>query len=179
MRVSCFKTSFKQSSKSLLVLSIVLALLGSLSACGFHMRGSYHVPSYLKNICLSGGSAGPLTRALEKRFELSGVTLSQNLDSCSRLTIINDTLDRRTLSLFPNGQVAEYELIYTIEYEFDIHKKLTDQSSSRHYSFELFRDYKDNPDVALAKSREMKLILSELRSEAANRIVRQLASIQL
>ncbi len=67
---------------------------------------------------------------------------------------MSDGLQRRTLSLFPNGQVAEYELIYTVELSDD------DAGSGCHSptKLSLYRDYQDDPSRALAKARELDLI---------------------
>ena len=91
-----------------------------------------------------------------------------------QMRILQDNLDRRTLSVFPNGQVAEYELIYTVRYQVLIPGK-----EIQDFNFELNRDYQDDPDIALAKSRELSLMLREMRQEAANKILRDMASIQL
>ena len=90
------------------------------------------------------------------------------------LKILQDALDRRTLSVLPNGQVAEYELIYKVKYQVVI-----ENQPSQNFEFELNRDYQDDPDLALAKSRELTLLLSEMRQLAADRILRDMASIQL
>ena len=89
------------------------------------------------------------------------------------MRILKDSLDRRTLSVFPNGQVAEYEIIYTVRYELRFNNK-----DPLPFSFEINRDYQDDPDNALAKSRELTLMLSEMRQEAAARVLRNMASIQ-
>ncbi|OZB36659.1 MAG: hypothetical protein B7X50_13020, partial [Alishewanella sp. 34-51-39] len=78
----------------------------------------------------------------------------------------------RTLSLFANGQVAEYELIYKVEYRIQLPGE-----QEQFYQFELYRDYQDDPNQALAKAQELELLLSELRQQAANRIIRQLARL--
>jgi LPS-assembly lipoprotein len=46
------------------------------------------------------------------------------------------------------------------------------------FTFEINRDYQDDPDNALAKSRELTLMLSEMRQQAAVSIVRNIASLQ-
>jgi len=79
-----------------------------------------------------------------------------------------DSLQRRTLSLFSNGQVAEYELIYKVQYQL-----ILPGQEPRPYQIELYRDYQDDPSRALAKSKELDLMLSELRSQAVARIIRQ------
>ena len=42
--------------------------------------------------------------------------------------------------------------------------------------FEVVRDYQDDPDQVLAKSRELELMLSEMRDEAADIMIRRLSS---
>ena len=94
-------------------------------------------------------------------------------ETAPELKITEDSLNRRTLSLFENGQVAEYELIYGVKYQLQFPNE-----ELKTFAFELNRDYQDDPDRALAKSRELNLILSELRLQAADKILRDLASIQ-
>lgn len=45
----------------------------------------------------------------------------------------------------------------------------------RDFEFQLTREYQDDPDQVLAKSRELDLILAEMRRQAADRIIRQLS----
>jgi len=51
------------------------------------------------------------------------------------------------------------------------------EGEAQPYEFELFRDYQDDPNQALAKAKELELMLGELRQQAANRIMRQLARL--
>ena len=88
------------------------------------------------------------------------------------LMLQQDSLERRTLSLFPNGQVAEYELIYRVQYQL-----LLPGQELQQFQFELTRDYQDDPNQAAAKAKELELMLGELRQQAANRIVRQLSRL--
>lgn len=174
-----FGLSVNNKQLRVFALGCLVFLTSLLSACGFQMRGSYHMPAYLKNICFQSASAGPLSKQVKQRLELSGVSLTDSKATCSELTLIRDHLDRRTLSVFPNGQVAEYELIYSVEYAIFTPQMRDSGEAERQFKFEIFRDYQDNPDAVLAKSREMKLILAEMRVQAADRIVRQLASLSL
>ena len=43
-------------------------------------------------------------------------------------------------------------------------------------TFDVMRDYQDDPDQVLAKSRELELVLDEMRAEAADIIIRRLSS---
>jgi LPS-assembly lipoprotein len=83
----------------------------------------------------------------------------------------SDQLERRLLSLFSSGQVAEYELVYTIGYQIQFPSQ-----DALELEFDVTREYQDDPDAVLAKSRELDLIQNEMRHEAANRIIRQIAS---
>lgn len=159
-----FKRIFQQAS-------VMLALL-FLTSCGFQLRGSYALPPSLQNICLDQGEFKLLGMELEKRLTRSKVNLVSD-DNCARLKINDAKLDREVLSLFPNAQVAEYELIYTVSYSFQL-----PEQQLRVLNVQAVRDYQDDPDAVLAKSKEMKILLAELRRHAAEQILLQLASME-
>ena len=114
---------------------------------------------------------------MEKQLTLYGIKLTEASVVAKQqvpvLRLINDKLDRSNLSLFSTGQVAEYELIYTVNYQIIFPGK-----EPLEYTLELFRDYQDDPKAVLAKSRELELLLSELRMQAVDRIMRQLAQLE-
>ena len=153
----------------LLCLCFVASLL---TGCGFHLRGNLPL-SQFPAIYLQSDAHSELAALLNQRFQQNDVELLSSYQSNRpSLVLQQDTLERRTLSLFANGQVAEYELIYKVEYQI----QLPDQEPQK-YQFELFRDYQDDPNQALAKAQELELLLKELRQQAANRIIRQLARL--
>ncbi|MBA6292628.1 hypothetical protein H4J58_09885 [Colwellia sp. MB3u-70] len=157
----------------LLSFSIILMML---NGCGFQLRGNYLLAPELQTIIFSSvDQYGELTRLVKQHLSINDVTLvRQSEKAIPQMRILQDNLDRRTLSVFPNGQVAEYELIYTVRYQI-----LIPGQDIQNFRFELNRDYQDDPDIALAKSRELSLMLREMRKEAANKILRDMASIQL
>jgi len=141
-----------------------------LVGCGFKLRTASVLPNDLQNLVVTANNPdSQLFAELQKSLALSNINTTDSSSSSAELKLLNDSLTRRTLSLFPNGQVAEHELIYTVRYQLirDKQKPITN-------SFELTRNYQDDPDNALAKSREMELILNELRAQASNLIIRQL-----
>lgn len=172
IKISSLKVSKRKTISAFSVLLLTLIV----SACGFQLRGNYLLSPQLQTLYLSSVDRhGELTRLVKQHLTINQVTLVENsATGIAEIRILNDTLDRRTLSVFPNGQVAEYELIYTVRYELRI-----EDQEIQSYSFELNRDYQDNPNVALAKSRELSLMLKEMRIEAADKILRNMASIQL
>lgn len=154
---------------------ITLITTSLLTACGFQLRGNYLLDDELKTLYLSSKDVhGELTRLVALNLTRNQITvLKQAKANIPELRILSDKLDRRTLSLFASGQVAEYELIYSVKY----HVRF-DGEDAEQFTFELYRDYQDDPNLALAKSRELSLLLSEMRASAADKILRDLARIQ-
>jgi LPS-assembly lipoprotein len=162
---------------SLFIKALITALITTLiSGCGFRLRGDYFLPPELQTLYVSSvDTHGELTRLVKRHLTINQVNvLSRSKADTPELHILKDKLDRRTLSVFENGQVAEYELIYSVRYQLRFANK-----DPLNFSFELNRDYQDDPDIALAKSRELSLLLSEMRQQAADRILREMASIQI
>ncbi len=146
-----------------------------LTACGFQLRGNYLLDEQLKTLVLSSTDVhGELTRLVELHLTRNQITVLKRTNiKVPELRIISDKLDRRTLSLFASGQVAEYELIYAVQYQVRFPGE-----DAQPFTFELYRDYQDDPNLALAKSRELSLLLSEMRVSAADKILRDLGRIQ-
>jgi len=148
------------------LLPLLLSLL--LSSCGFQLRGSLPLEKY-PAVYLQGDKHSELLQQLGMQLERNQVKLLDSSDATAAIFVLDsDSLQRRTLSLFPNGQVAEYELIYKVNYQL-----VLPGQEPRPYQIELYRDYQDDPSRALAKSKELDLMLTELRSQAVARIIRQ------
>jgi LPS-assembly lipoprotein len=144
-----------------------------LTSCGFHLRGSLPLERY-PAIFVDAKKHSELASLLSEQLESNKVKLLTELDpQAPALMLQQDSLERRTLSLFPNGQVAEYELIYRVSYQL-----LLPGQDIQEFQFELTRDYQDDPNLALAKAKELDLLLQELRNQAASRIIRQLNRIR-
>ena len=153
----------------------MLTLVSLLSACGFHLRGDYLLNDELQTLYVTSSDVhGELTRLVKQHLTHNQVkVLKYKNKQAPELRIMSDTLDRRTLSVFQNGQVAEYELIYAVHYQLRFSGE-----EPQDFRFELNRDYQDDPSLALAKSRELSLLLSEMRVSAADKILRDMARIQ-
>jgi LPS-assembly lipoprotein len=158
------------------ILTIILTIVG----CGFKLRGDYGLPKEIQQLQLLAAQKNtPLHRILGKQLQgfnievwdhtASAEQIKEQVDAIVYLT--SDQLERRLLSLFSTGQVAEYELVYTINYRIQFPAQ-----DAQEIEFDVTREYQDDPDAVLAKSRELDLIQNEMRREAANRIIRQIAS---
>lgn len=165
----------KLKAKLLCLLVVLLT-----TSCGFKLRGDYGLPSFIQEVQLTSQQKNaPLQRLLTQQLKASNTQVYNRLGLSNdiqqqidvSLFLYQDELDRRLLSLFATGQVAEYELVYKVKYSMQFA-----QQEAQLVEFEITREYQDDPDAVLAKSRELDLILGEMRQQAANRIMRQLAS---
>tara|TARA_R110002050_G_scaffold288924_1_gene441246 strand:- start:436 stop:984 length:549 start_codon:yes stop_codon:yes gene_type:complete len=160
---------------------LVILLASWLGGCGFHLRGDYLLSDELQTLYVSSSDVhGELTRLVKQHLSRNQVNVLKHRNTqAPELRIMSDKLDRRTLSVFENGQVAEYELIYTVNYQLRFAPKDGDPiEEPQNFRFELNRDYQDDPNLALAKSRELSLLLREMRQSAADKILRDMARIQ-
>jgi len=156
-------------------LSVLMAALLSLvlSSCGFRLKGDYQLPPSLLSLNLqSPDTHSELSRLVRHQLERYQVSLDKQADT-PVLRLGKDTFERGTLSLFSSGQVAEYELIYSVNYQLVIK-----DAEVQYFELTIRRDYLDDPQSAQAKSRERAQLLREIRDEAAQKIVYQLSQIQ-
>lgn len=160
---------------------LTCAFICVLSACGFSLRGSQALPESLTHVAITAPlQYSPLSRALQKRlpvYQLTGLVNSDNViaeDMLEKTVVVQlqpEQFERRLLSVFSTGQVAEYDLVYTVNYQVIFPNKLPIENS-----LTVSREYQDDPDQILAKSRELNLVLTELREESADRLIRLLSS---
>ena len=163
--------------KALLLLFIAF----NISACGFQLRGSQALPDHITQAVIKAPMQhAPLSRALQKRlpvYQLQGIINSQHrvspemLQQTVTISLQPEQFERRLLSVFTSGQVAEYDLVYTVNYTVTFPNSLPIENT-----LTVSREYQDDPDQILAKSRELNLVLAELRTESADRIIRLLSS---
>jgi LPS-assembly lipoprotein len=158
----------------------MLAIVVTIVGCGFKLRGDYGLPADIAQLQLLAVQKNtPLYRILWKQLQGFNIELLDNTASTKQAAqeidvivyLTSDKLERRLLSLFATGQVAEYELVYTIKYQIRFPAQ-----DALEIEFDVTREYQDDPDAVLAKSRELDLVQNEMRQEAANRIIRQIAS---
>lgn len=173
----CIYPRIRQAKLTFFIALAVLALQG----CGFKLRGTQALPSSLNNVMiLTQFDYAPLSRALDARlpvYQLKSIVGEKTIpDSIDPTTIVMmklqpEELERRLLSIFSTGQVAEYELVYSVNYEV-----IFPFSEPISASMSVAREYQDDPDQVLAKSRELDLVLDEMRAESADRMIRLLSS---
>jgi len=162
-------------------LFLLLGIMTLLQSCGFKLRGSQALPDDITSVILVANfNYSPLQRALDRRLPVyqlqSRVVERKALNTITDLNSVAiilqpESLERRLLSVFSTGQVAEYELIFSVNYQV-----IFPNSEPIKASMTVAREYQDDPDEVLAKSRELDLVLDEMRNETADRMIRLLSS---
>ncbi|MET1219901.1 MAG: LPS assembly lipoprotein LptE [Glaciecola sp.] len=149
---------------------VLLALLLCISSCGFAPRGQIVLPIELQALALQSDSANaPLVNTTQRYFAQRGKPFVADDVATSFLALSPERIERRLLSVFATGQVAEYELNFVVYYQIHLPPLAPQQ-----FSVSINREYQDDPSQVLAKSRELNLILDELRQQAAADIWRRL-----
>lgn len=151
---------------------LLLCLL--LSACGFTLRGGDLLPAGLDQVWLTSNTRySPMYRTMQSRLQQQQIaTVSEQPTQPARtlsLHLNGEQLERRLLSMFSSGQVAEYELIYQINYRVTFPGKVPQQAEVI-----VTQEYQDDPDAVLANSRELDLVVEEMRQRAGERMLRML-----
>ncbi|WP_018690955.1 LPS-assembly lipoprotein LptE [Algicola sagamiensis] len=143
-----------------------------LTACGFHLRGAYRLAPEIHRLDVT--SAEPhstLHINVTRQLLLNNVQVVKSDPKVPALIIEDAKISSRTLSLFANGQAAEYEMIYRVNYAL-----LFPDGKKHYFSNVIRRDYQDNPSNPLAKQKEKSLILNEMHIEMAEKVVKTLST---
>lgn len=157
---------------------LIIVCTSLLAGCGFKLRNDFELNNKFRKLrVLDIGQHSELTDVLIERLDVYRVEVINKTQPKSHhefkvhtILISPERMERKLLSLFPTGQVAEYELIYFCDYQVQ-----SPEGEIKTYTLQLSRQYQDDPDQVLAKSRELDLIVSEMRAQAADRIIRQLS----
>jgi LPS-assembly lipoprotein len=173
--------TLKNRLRKWIKITIISGCIAAVYGCGFTLRGSQALPESLTQVAITAPlQYSPLSRALQKRlpvYQLEGLinpTRTMDPSVLAQTVAVQlqpEQFERRLLSVFSSGQVAEYELVYTVRYQVVFPNKLPIDNV-----LTVSREYQDDPEQILAKSRELNLVLNDLRTESADRLIRLLSS---
>ena len=152
-----------------LVLALILA---SLTACGFHLRGSYDTPLFIQHLGVKTGPNSTLRPDLLLAMETVGIDpAGGNLI----VVIEHDKLITQTTALVTATEVSEVTLVYDVQYRL---RYADGRIASDPRNLLLRRTYQNDPTSIVGKTAEADTLSAELRSDAAQQIVRQLAALR-
>ena len=158
-----------------------MCLVLSLSACGFHLRGSngsFMLPFATMNIGLPDSS--PLAIDLKRYIRAIGSTevVGTKDGADAVLEVLSDPERNRTktiLSLNKNGRVQEYQLGYSINF------RVLDKAGNQLLApttISLVRPITFDESQVLAKETEEAALYRDMRNDLVQQIMRRLAAIK-
>ncbi|WP_174875040.1 LPS assembly lipoprotein LptE [Vogesella oryzae] len=153
----------------------LLACIGSLSACGFQLRGlstplSQSAP--LSFTTLHVAKAGSLQSALQTALRRDGRIQFEGIKGTADavLSIVDEEDRKDVLGVSLAGDVNEYMLIYSVTATV---QRLQDEVPLR-LTVTQRRTMSYSDSVTLGKEREEQLLRADMRKEAADQLVRRL-----
>ena len=152
--------------------ALVVALLLTLAACGFRLRGTAEVP--FETIFLPGATGGI---ALDLKRNIQVGTKAKVVDDASQaeavLQFTEETRAKEVLSLTGTGKVREFQLRYQVGFRVHDGKggEYVPQST-----IQLTRDVTFNDAEILAKEQEEQILFRDMQSDMVQQILRRLAA---
>ncbi len=153
---------------------LIIVLLFTLSACGFHLRGSQQKTSVeISKVFVSNISGGSVANEVKLQLVSASARSVESADKAKYiLRLEKEFIDRSVLSVSADtGKVEEYQLTLTV------FLTLIDSKGKELITgdeIRLSRDYTFDEDAVLGKFEEEKVLRDELVSEAASEIIRRL-----
>lgn len=161
-------------AKRLLRLIIIGYLTLLLSACGFHLRESVSLPESLQATAVQGVSEySNLDLSLKRAFRQAGYPLTTVGNASAILVVTQNVVSRRVLSVNATGVANEYELKYTLGF------KLMDSEKNQlmpEQTITLYRSYRYNPDIVLAKTAEEERLQKDMTDYAVKQLIRRISA---
>ena len=159
---------------------IILLLAASLfTGCGFHLRGSQDLSVVLPEVQLSGvNQHSELGRDLIRALTTSKVTVVD--ESTTVLSIRQDSISKRVLSVDSAGRANQYELKYQLA--FVLQQKIQGESDNKAQLVDLIkpqtitekREYLFDANSVLAKTAEEIKLNNDMRQSALIQLLRRL-----
>ncbi len=152
---------------------LIIVLFFTLSACGFHLRGSQQKTSVeISNVFVSNIGGESIAKEVKLQLAGAGARAVASADKAKLvLRLEKEIFNRSVLSVSADtGKVEEYLLTLTVSMTLidSKGKELIPGDEIR-----LARDYTFDEDAVLGKFEEEKVLRDELVSEAASEIIRR------
>ncbi|MGE4596422.1 MAG: LPS assembly lipoprotein LptE [Methylophilaceae bacterium] len=146
---------------------VLITITTYLSACGFELR---KINANFSSVAILGGTDG-FSKLLKKRFSLSSITIKDPQEAEKVIEIIQNSYNRKILSLSSEGKVREYEIEYTVTYRY---KSKKGKWGNPLY-LEVIREYTYDDDDLLAMDQEEVKLIQGMQFELVKNIITQIS----
>ena len=155
-------------------LLISCLLISLITACGFHLRGSFNLPKGIEPFYISSKKPDDVMYIeLNNIFNANGITLTEDPAAANyQLVIQEQKKDRRTTATGIDGRAAEYQLLEIVIY---LLKDRNGGIASGPIEITERRTLQNNPNRVISTESEQKIISTEMKRRLARKIARQVS----
>jgi len=152
-------------------LSWVILATMLISACGFQLRGT--APLSFTKLHLQGAELS-IKKDLKRALEVNGVKIVDQAEEAEMLLeLVNETSEKRILSLSGGGLVREFELYYSVNFRT---RAQNNPLWGRTQTIQIRRDFSYNDNALLGKAEEEAGLNLDMRKESVRAILRRLSA---
>jgi len=158
-----------------LVTAAALAVLAFLGGCGFHLQGRAPLPALVKNPYVEAPDRQTdFVQSLRHQLLQNGAQLAEQKSQASAvISILQDQMVRRTISVSASNQPNLYEVTYTV--------RVTVTAGERELlapqEVVARRDYTFAEPELLAKGHEEDVLREDMARDLADRVMRLLSNL--
>jgi LPS-assembly lipoprotein len=154
-------------------ISIVLLFALALSACGFQLRGVADLS--FKNLYIQGSPLS-ISRDLKQSLKTNGIQVVENVEQAELLLeLMNETNEKKILSLSSGGVVREYELNYQVRFRT---RAPASPTWSVPQTVQTRRNFSYNDNALLGKAGEEEMLNLDMHKDAVREVIRRLTAIK-
>ncbi len=154
-------------------ISIGLIFALALSACGFQLRGVADLS--FKSLYIQGAPLS-ISRDLKQSLKTNGIQVVESVDKAELLLeLLNETNEKKILSLSGTGVVREYELIYRVSFRT---REPASPTWSAPQSVQTRRNFSYNDNALLGKAEEEAMLNLDMHKDAVREVMRRLTAIK-
>lgn len=153
-----------------------LALVLSLSACGFHLRNALELPDNLGPVRVASADPySPLAQSLTLALERSGAAIAgTDMRDSAVLDVLSERWGDTPVSVDAIGRTQELSLRYAVSFEM---RGATGNVLVPQQTIELARDYVSNPTNSIGTEGEREILVRELRREMVSSVMRRIDTV--
>jgi LPS-assembly lipoprotein len=151
-------------------------MIFAVTACGFHLRGSYDLPAHLSPLYIDKESMSLLLyKELRSTIRASGTEISEDkAAAASVLSVSNEHRTRDVISVDTLGRAREYRLIYRLSFSL----KSSEEAVIENSRIELTRNLLFNPEAVLGVAEETEYVYRDMTRDSAGQILLRLQALK-
>lgn len=154
-------------------ISIGLLFAFALTACGFQLRGAANLA--FKNLYIQGAPLS-ISRDLKHSLKTNGIQVVETAEQADMLLeLMNETNEKKILSLSGTGVVREYELNYVMSFRT---RAPASPTWSAPQTIQSRRTFSYNDTDLLGKGDEEAMLNQDMHKDAVREVLRRLTAIK-